>query len=404
MNIEIEHSIKSILLDWGITEYYINIIRTIIVIFIIFLFCLFLNYLAKKIISKIIKRIVDKSKNDWDNILYEKRIFNRLSHFVPALLIFNTIDFALVHYPSWIPAIRSCNYIYMTGITMAVLISFFNSLNDIYNTLPSSKGRSIKGYIQIANIIVYFIGSILILSIILHKNPAYFLTGLGAFAAILMLVFKDTLLGLVAGIQLSANNMVKIGDWIAIPNKNTDGKITEITLTTVKVINWDNTISMLPSYTLVSETFINYRGIEDIGARRIQRSIKIDINSIKYINKDLVDRLLYIPLIKNYLEDIIEKINNNDSEAVITNSLIFIKYVEEYLKSQEFIRKDLTVMVRELQSTEHGLPIEIYAFSSIISAIEFEHIQTNIFDHFIALLPEFELRVFQNPSQVIIDN
>jgi miniconductance mechanosensitive channel len=402
MYLEIENSIKSWLINLGVTEYYIELMRTAIVVIAIYFLCLIFNYITKLFISKVIKHFVDKSDTEWDDIIYKKKVFNKLSHFVPALFMYNTLDFALVYYPKLIAVIQSGVYIYMIGISMAVLISFFNALNDIYHTIPSTKGRSIKGFIQIADIIVYFIGSILILSIILNKNPSNFLAGLGAFAAILLLIFKDALLGFVAGIQLSANNMVKLGEWISIPSRNTDGIIIEITLTTVKVQNWDKSISMVPSYALVSETFINYRGMEESNARRIQRSLKIDMNSIRYVNNEMVERLMFMPLIKDYLEDITVQIKNNNPDAVPTNTLVFIKYAQEYLKSKEFIRKDLTLLVRELQSNELGLPIEIYAYCSTVSLIEFEQIQTKIFDHFISIIPEFGLNIFQYTSQIAL--
>lgn len=210
MYIEIESSIKSMLVNWGVSEYYIELIRTIIIVIGIYLLCLVLNYITKFLISKVIKRIVDKSETQWDDIIYEKKVFNRLSHFVPACVILMTVDFALVYYPKLIPLIHAGVYIYMTGIAIAVLVAFFSAVDEIYNSIPSSKGKSIKGFIQIADIIIYFIGGILILSIILNKNPSAFLAGLGAFAAILLLIFRDALLGFVAGIQISANNMVKL--------------------------------------------------------------------------------------------------------------------------------------------------------------------------------------------------
>lgn len=396
MFLQIEQQIKSILINWGISQHYFELIRTILIIALVIILCLLLNYIAKLIISKIIKRIVDKSETDWDDIIYEKKVFNHLSHFVPALLIYNTVKFDLVYYPSFISIVQSCTYIYMIGITMFVLVAFFNALNEIYNLLPSSKGRSIKGFIQIGNIIVYFIGGILIISILLNKNPAVFLTGLGAFAAILLLIFKDALMGLVAGVQLAANDMVKIGDWISIPSKNTDGTISEISLTTIKVQNWDKTISMLPSYTLISETFINYRGLELNNARRIQRSIRININSIKHINIEMIDKLKSLTLLNDYFEEIKSNIETNGIDTIPTNSLLFIKYIKEYLKTKDYIRKDETLMVRELQPSETGLPIEVYAFCSFMPAIEFESNQTKIFDHLLSILPLFELKVFQH--------
>ncbi len=259
------------------------------------------------------------------------------------------------------------------------------------------------------NIFNYSIGSILILSIILDKDPSYFLTGLGAIAAVLLLVFKDTLLGLVAGIQLSANEMVKLGDWIVMPSKNADGSIIEITLTTVKVENWDKTICMIPSYSLVSESFINYRGMEESKARRIKRSLFIDINTVRFLTIEEIEELKKIELLKGYIENKmkeVEEFNKNlpfDAQKPIngrwlTNIGTFRMYAFEYIKSLPYMRKDMSLMVRQLAPSEGGIPLEIYAFSNIIDWEPFEKVQADIFDHFMSVVPLFYLRIYQNPT------
>jgi len=275
--------------------------------------------------------------------------------------------------------------------------------------MPSSKERPIKGLLQVVNIFNFAIGVILILSVILDKNPGYFFTGIGAIAAILMLVFKDTLLGLVAGIQLSTNNMVKIGDWISMPSKGIDGTVTEISLNTIKIENWDKTISMIPSYSLVSELFINFRGLEDSQARRVKRSLNIDINSIHFLTENDIHKLKKIKLLEAYLAEKYNEItkHNSDMEAGISDSInglqltnigTFRKYIELFLKNNKNVRQDMTMFVRQLQSNETGIPLELYFFSKIYAWKQFEILQADIFDHLLGVVPQFGLRIFQNPA------
>jgi miniconductance mechanosensitive channel len=279
----------------------------------------------------------------------------------------------------------------------------------VYLTIPISQNRPIKGYIQIIKIIVYFIGIILALSVLLNKNPAYFLGGLGAFAAVLVLVFRDTILGFVASIQLSANKMVIPDDWITMPSHNADGTVKEITLNTVKVQNFDNTITTIPTYAMVSESFTNWRGMQESGGRRIKRSINIDMKSIQFCDAQMIDKFKKIHLIKDYvktmqkeLQEYNEKHNIDNSVLVngrrLTNLGVFRQYVENYLYNHPRINNNMTFMVRQLQLTDRGIPIEIYVFSKDKEWVKYEALQANIFDHLLAVVPEFNLKVYQNPS------
>ena len=287
--------------------------------------------------------------------------------------------------------------------------SFLSGLHDIYYTLPISKNRPISGYIQLVKIIFYFIGGILILSILFDKELGYFFTGLGAFAAVLLLVFKDTILGFVSSIQLSANNMVKPGDWISMPKQNTDGIVLEINLTTVKIQNWDKTISTIPTYSLISESFNNWKGMEESGGRRIKRHLNIDMKSIKFCDDELIQKFMKIKLLNKYLKEKIQEItienqkkNISSSDNLnlrhLTNIGIFRKYIEEYLSNHPKIHNNMTFLIRQLQPTERGIPLEIYVFSKDQEWVAYEALQSDIFDHLLAILPEFELRVFQNPT------
>jgi len=300
----------------------------------------------------------------------------------------------------------------MIFVGMLIIDAFLNSLHDAYQTLSISKERPIKGYIQSIKIIIYAFGIIFILSVILGKSPGALFASLGAIAAILILVFKDTILGFVSGIQLSANQMVKPGDWITMPSKNADGTVLEITLNTVKVQNFDKTIVTIPTYALISESFQNWKGMEESGGRRIARSIFIDLKSVKFCDHEMLEKFKKIKQIQNY---IIEKqididqhnskleIDDNDkvSRRNLTNIGVFRKYMEIFLNNHPKIYgKDpnYTLIVRHLQPTENGLPIQVYAFSKDQDWGMYEQVQADIFDHIFAVVPEFELRVFQNPT------
>lgn len=401
--------IKHWLIDLGLSVFWAEILKLVIVVVAVFIVSYLANLLTKKFISIIVSRIVKKTSFTWDDILLKNKVLHRFSHIVPALIIFHSSNIVLKGYPDWILAVKSMVFIYMIVMAMLIISAFLKSLNEIYMFMPSSKDRPIRGFLQVINIFNYSIGSILILSIVLDKDPSYFLTGLGAIAAVLLLVFKDTLLGLVAGIQLSANDMVKLGDWVVMPSKNADGVVTEITLHTVKVQNWDKTISMIPSYAMVSESFINYRGMEESKARRIKRSLFVDINTIRFLTLEEINQLKSIQLIQDYIEHKMKELDEHNKKLPfnvqrpingrwLTNIGTFRMYAFEYIKSLSFIRKDLTLLVRQLSPSENGIPLEIYAFSSIIEWEEFEKIQADIFDHLMAVLPMFNLKIYQNPT------
>lgn len=400
---------KDWLIDLGLSYFWAEILRLVILIIVVFIISFVANLLTKKFISIIVTRIIKKTTTTWDDIFLKNKVFQRFSHIVPAIIIYFSSNGVLEGYPEWIAIVKSMVYIYLIVIAMLIISSLLKSFNEIYMSLSISKNKPIRGFLQVINIFNYSIGSILILSIIFDKDPTYFLTGLSALAAVLLLVFKDALLGLVAGIQLSANEMVKLDDWIIMPSKNADGTVTEITLTTVKVENWDKTISMIPAYSLVSESFINYRGMEESKARRIKRSLFIDINTIRFLTIDEIEELKKIELLKDYFDNKLKELaefNKNlpfDAQKPIngrwlTNIGTFRIYAYQYLKSLAYIRKDMTIMVRQLAPSERGVPLEIYAFSSIIEWVNYEKVQADIFDHLMAVVPLFYLRIYQSPT------
>ncbi len=401
--------IKTWLIEQGIAENYANYMKIAIFLIVIALLCFIANFIAKKIILSILAMFIKKSKTEWDDILLEKKVFNRISHFAPAMVIYFLIEPALANNPGWVNTIQSGTYIYMIAAGMMVLISFFNAIGEIYNRLPAAKNRSIKSYLQVVKIFVYFISGILIISILMGKSPGYFLGGLGAMAAILMLVFKDSILGLVGGIQIASNDLLRPGDWISMPSKGADGVVTDISLNTVKVQNWDKTIATIPTYSLVSESFSNWRGMEESGGRRIKRSVIIDISSIKFCDEKMIGKFEKIEVLKEYVSNMKKEQNeynekhNIDSSVTVngrrmTNIGTFRVYLEEYLKGNPNVNTDMTFLIRQLQPTELGLPIQIYVFSKIQAWADYEKVQSDIFDHIFAILPEFELRAFQNPT------
>ena len=393
----------------GMSEGLLIASRTITVAIIIIVLAILADIVSKKILLKIITRIIKKSKSDRDDILVKRKVFNRLSHVVPALIIWLTAEFMFADYPVLANITMIATQIYIIIIVLLVIDSFINALHEIYRTLPISKDRPIKGYVQVVKILAYFVAIVLILSALLGETPNKLLAGLGAMAAVLLLVFKDTILGFVASIQLSANRMVSPGDWVEMPKYGADGTVMEISLNTVKIQNWDKTISTIPTYALVSESFTNWRGMEESGGRRIKRSINIDMNSVRFCDDALIDKFRKIQYLNEYIAEKLAEIKQYNKENDIDDSVLvngrrmtnfgtFRKYVEEYLRHHPKIHQDMTFLVRHLQPSERGIPLEIYVFSNDQAWARYEAIQADIFDHILAVIPEFDLRVFQNPT------
>jgi miniconductance mechanosensitive channel len=408
MQFKFLYDINEILRGWGVEESLANLMNVAFSIVLILLIAFIADFLTKKIIVSVITRIVRKTENTWDDIILEKKVFHRLAHYAPALVIYYFIGFFIEH-PKMVSILQGGVQISMVIIGILVMNSFLQALHEIYLTLEIARDRSIKGYLQIAHILFYSIAIILILSIILGKSPVNLLAGLGAMAAVLILVFKDTIQGFVASIQLSANNMIKMGDWITMPKYNADGKVIEITLNTVKVQNGDNTISTIPTYSLVTDSFSNWRGMQESGVRRIKRYINIDMRSVKFCTEEMIVKFLKIEYLKTYLQEKQEEILEYNKRKKIdesvtvngrrmTNLGVFRKYLEFYLKNHPMIQDELTFIVRHLQPTENGIPIEIYVFCKDNRWDVYENVQADIFDHIVAAVPEFDLRVFQNPS------
>jgi len=395
--------LKDWLINQGIAENFAIILQSAIAVVVILILAWLSDVISRKILITIITKLVRRTKTHWDDILLERKVFNKLSHFAPAIIIYYSAS--LINPASSGIIIEKAAQIYMIILSLMLIDSFLSAANDIYNTLPVSKTRPIKGYIQIVKIFFYVMGCVSIISILIGETPIYILGTMGAFAAVLILVFKDTILGFVASIQLSANKMVSIGDWISMPSKSADGTVIDISLNTVKVQNWDKTISTIPTYTLVSESFNNWKGMEESGGRRIKRHFNIDVKSIHFLDDEEIEMAEKVKLISGYIAKKKEEIKQANPENEIpvnqkrlTNIGIFRKYIEAYLEVHPKIHNNMTFLVRQLQPSEKGLPIEIYVFSNDQEWANYEAIQSDIFDHILAIVPEFNLKVFQNPT------
>lgn len=408
---EFQHWIEDRLADIGLIVADDSYIDNIIILAIIVVLTVAIDYCCRYILLGMIRGMAKKTKNQLDDLIIERKIINRMMNIIPAILVYVTLPLAFPadEMPATLAIMDKICKIYIIAVSLRFLNATLNLIHEIYNQRDSFKNKPLKGFIQILQVTVFFIGMILVISVIINKSPVSLLAGLGASAAILMLVFKDTILGFVAGIQLSANDMLRAGDWITMNKYGADGTVIEVTLNAVKVRNFDNTITTIPPYALVTDAFQNWRGMSESPGRRIKRSINIDMRSVKFCTPEMLDKFRRISLITDYIDGKESELNkyneahNIDSEIVVngrrqTNLGVFRAYLVRYLHSLPQINSDMTCMVRHLQPTEKGIPLELYCFSSNKVWIEYEAIQADIFDHLLAVLPEFELRVFQNIS------
>lgn len=399
----------SVFTDIGLSNRYAEPAAQGAVIVGIVIVSILVNLITKKILMRIIHRIVRKTKSTWDDVLLRRRVLVRLSHLAPAIAVYFLIRFAFPENDAVIDFIRRFAVAYMIGVVVMVIASIFTAVNDIYQTYEVSKTRPIKGYIQVGRVVIIIVGVILMITTLLDKSPLGILGGIGAMSAVLLLVFKDSILGLVASIQLSANNMVAIGDWVEVPNYNANGDVIEINLQSIKVRNWDKTVTTIPIYALVSDSFKNWQGMLESGGRRIKRSVNIDMRSIRLCTEEMIESYRKIDALKGYIDSKLSEIEDYNKEygidlssrvngRRITNIGTFRAYLIEYLKRNPKIRQDMTFLVRQLPPGPTGLPMEIYVFSAEQAWADYEGIQADIFDHILAVIPEFGLRVFQEPS------
>ncbi len=400
---EIHHNLNNFLIGLNIDEKYAFWLKNLIIIVGIIIFSVIVNYVAKIIISKVVTRIAKKSKNTWDDVLLKYHVFTKLSHFAPAMIIYFLAPFALYDMGLFYVFIQTFAKVYMVFVFIMAFNAFLKAINDIYETYPIAKEKPIRGYLQILKIIIYFVCAIIILSFILQRSPMFFLGGLGALTAVLMLVFKDTILGFVASIQLATNNMLHIGDWITMSQHGADGIVVEMNISTVKVQNFDKTITMIPTYLLIAESFQNWRGMEQSGVRRMKRSFKIDINSVKTLDLELIKKIENFNLTKEFCKPFIKKMDNanfilSENGNIMTNLTLFRLYFEQLIKNNPNIDKNNSLIIRNLDPDDKGIPIEMYAFSKIQEWAKLETMQSEILEHIYIVLPVFDLRLFQLAS------
>jgi len=367
-------------------------------------------YISKYLLVNTVTQLTKKTKTKWDDILVKRHFFRKLTNLVPALILLAFYPFIFKNHIVLKTVLTRITTIYTVIIVLWSIDAFISAINDIYKkSFTIAKSKPIKGYLQTLKIILFFLGGIIIISIAIGKSAVWLLSGLGALTAVLMLIFKDPILGFVGSIQLSANDMVRPGDWISMKEFGADGTVIDMNLTTVKIRNWDQTISTVPTYALVSNSFQNWRGMEEGDGRRIMRSIKINVDSIKFCSEELLDKLKanrllteYITKKENELLKHNKKYNIDDNTAINTrrqtNIGVFRNYLVNYLTQHPEINENMTLIVRQLEPTETGLPLQVYCFTKEKSWVKYEGIKSDIFDHILTVLPEFELSMFQNPT------
>ncbi|NQU63581.1 MAG: mechanosensitive ion channel [SAR324 cluster bacterium] len=373
----------------------------------IILLAILVDRITKRFLLGVVSRMVTKTKSSWDDTLLRYKFFNQLAHLSPAIVLYGLLPIVLNAESIVVVYLQNGLIIYMIVLAILSFDAILSASHDIYNTFPISRNVPIKSFIQVAKLLNYFIGGIFIIALLINKTPIYLVSGLGAMTAVLLFIFKDAILGLVAGIQLTANKMVTLGDWIEMPKYGADGDVIEVALTTVKVQNFDKTVTMIPTYALISESFKNWRGMQESGGRRIKRAIHIDINTIRFCDDDMIERFEHIQYIADYIRTKKAELadyNKSMDEASpinrrrLTNIGTLRAYLIQFLKHHPLINQRMTFLVRQLKPTEIGLPLEIYVFCSDKEWANYEAIQADIFDHILAVVPEFDLRIFQNPT------
>ncbi|TSJ77073.1 mechanosensitive ion channel family protein [Rariglobus hedericola] len=367
------------------------------------------NWIAKHIILRTVKSIAKRTTVTWDDVLLETGVFTRLSHLAPALVIDALGPVALGHNSETLAAVETATSIYLLIIGLMVLHALLNTAQLILGRTTRGAQIPIKGFTQGIMLLATLITGIFILAALMGKSPVYFLSGIGALTAIIILIFKDAILGFVAGIQISVNQLVRVGDWIEMPKNGADGDVIDVSLTTVKVRNWDKTITTIPTYSLISDSFKNWRGMTDSGGRRIKRSLYIDMHTVAFATEQQLARWNGLRLLKPYLDEKLAAIASEKNQPGqdtgvlgngrrLTNLGTFRAYCIAYLKAHPGIHQDMTFLVRQLQPTEHGVPLELYVFTTDIRWAFYEDVQSDIFDHLLAVIGQFDLRVFQNAS------
>ncbi len=396
--------LKDLNLKMGLSEEFSTGIAETVAALSLLLVSISIFFLIKFVLKKTIYKIIQRSSTQYDDLLIKNKVIGRICLLIPALIINALLPTILPDFPNTVVFLTKMVRIFEIVIFVMILISILTTLEDIYNTHEMSKLKPLTGLVQVTKIVLYVMAGLVIIAFILDTKVSTILIGLGTMSAVTMLIFQDTIKGFVGSIQLSANDMLRIGDWIVMGPA--DGNVLEINLTTVKVQNWDNTITTIPTYTLVSSPFTNWRGMSESGGRRIARTINVDVNTIRYCTPEMLEKYKHYTLIKDYIiqrqEEIVEynKANHIDTSEIMngrqqTNLGVFRAYIKAYINNNPKLNHNLTMMVRQMQPTEFGVPLQIYAFSSDKQWIHYEEIQSDIFDHIISAAPMFDLKIYQ---------
>ena len=382
----------------------------IMVFALLLLFAFGMDFICRIILLRVVAALVKRTRVTWDDILFDRSVLVHLSRMVAPLVLSVTIPMAFAGVQSVALSLigRFCDILILVTF-LSFVNALFKAIYTVYSAQEQFRDRPLKGLLQTVQVALWFVGGIVVIALLLDKSPLSLLAGLGASAAVLMLIFKDSIMGVVSGVQLSANDMLKVGDWIAMPKYGADGTVIEVTLNTVKVRNWDNTITTIPPYLLVSDSFQNWRGMQESGGRRVKRSVNIDMNSVRFCTPQMLDKYRRIKLLADYIDQTEQVIKAYNAEQEIDNSIlvngrrqtnlgVFRAYLNAYLHNLPGVRDDMTLLVRHLQPTDHGIPIELYFFTRTTQWELYEKIQADVFDHLLAIVPEFDLRVFQSPT------
>ncbi len=379
-------------------------------------------WIASRALHRTISGFTARTRSTWDDRIVERRVFARLAQVVPAVIVYLGIGPALGYDPAgetdsgpfvaiaW-TAIRRLAAAWIALAVARAFKAFLDAANDIYaEGYVHAKSRPIKGYLQVAALAVYLATAVIVVAIAAGRSPLVFVSGLGALAAVLMLVFRDTILSLVASVQIASNDMVRIGDWVSVPQARCDGEVIDVALHTIKVQNWDKTVSTIPTHRFISESFKNWRGMSEAGGRRIKRSLRIDMRSVRFLSDGEIEDLSRRELLRDYMLERRREIERHNREKAaadadvvpelrrLTNLGTFRAYAQRYVEAHPQTHKGMTILSRQLPSGPDGVPIEIYCFSNDTAWANYEAFQADLFDHFIAILPEFGLKAFQSPS------
>ncbi len=405
---------KRFALSLNFNENYANVFAESIAFVSLFVVAIVLYYLTWFVIKRTIYQFIKQSKTNFDDILIKNKVIARASLLVPSFILNEFADETLPSFPVIAEFVQETIEVYVIFVVAFILDAVISSINDFYNTFEVSKSKPIKGLTQVFKIVVYIIAGLLIIATLIGQDLGNLIIGLGTLSAVMMLVFRDPILGFVGGIQLTLNDMVRIGDWISMPKYGADGDVLEITLTTVKVQNWDKTITTIPTYAMVSDYFTNWRGMSESGGRRIKRYVNIDMGSVNFCTAEMLEKYKKFQLIGNYItkkESEIEGFNTSnkiDTSNLVngrrqTNLGVFRAYLRAYFENHPRVNQEMTIIVRQLQSTELGIPLEVYLFSKNQAWVAYEDLQSDIFDHILAVIPKFDLRVFQAPSDASVN-